>query len=109
MIQYNWTTGEWMMTKGGYTNFVAKTKSPYHLLALGFYTWRVENDEECQTTASNIEMSLSSCRLGGYQERFDREAGTVLWVPGEEAQFTCWDGACVPLEGRCDGEFNCKV
>ena len=39
MIQYNWTTGEWMMTKGGYPNFVAKTKSPYHLLALGVYAY----------------------------------------------------------------------
>ena len=109
MIKFNWTTGEWRMTRGKHPNFVAKIESPYHLLALGVNTWRVENDDECRKGASNVEMSLSSCRLGGYQDIWDREAGKILWAQGEEGQFTCWDGACVPLEDRCDGKFDCRV
>ena len=108
MIQYNWTTGEWWMTKGRYPSFVAKAESPYHLLALGLDTWTVENDDNCQKTAGNIEMSLSSCKLGGYQRRWDVGADRLLWVP-EEGQFTCRDGACVPLDKRCNGEYDCQV
>ena len=66
----------------------AECESEFSTLILGNHDWRVTNDFGCDSGGEIIKrLSFSSC---------------TSW------QYTCTDGLCVDLGGRCDGKIDCE-
>ena len=56
-------------------------------LLLGKSSWKVYNDSLQCPQISEMNLTLSVC---------------------PDSQFTCDDGSCLHMSGRCDGKLNCK-
>ena len=55
--------------------------------SLGNHVWEISNDDRCVYGSHTSTLSLTACK---------------------DTEFTCADGLCIPLDGRCDGRPGCK-
>ena len=86
-ISYNYTMLAWQIIDVIDTKITASFESGFESMALGTNTWEITNDLLCQKGTISSSLSLSAC---------------------SDNQFTCGDGLCIDLEGRCDGVADCK-
>ena len=66
---------------------VAESKATYGSLVIGNHEWTISNDSNCNLETVTKTISLSSCSSG---------------------QYTCDDGLCIAVSGRCDGNSDCE-
>jgi hypothetical protein len=89
MSRYNEQSRLWEVTNPAYTTFLATSTASKESLLLGPNLWTFHNDSR-------------SCSLAPSYTR------TVTLTSCSDAEFTCGDGACVGMEGRCDGRAECQ-
>ena len=68
-------------------SITATFESGFETMALGTNNWVVRNDRLCQKGEVSKSLSLSACA---------------------DSEFTCGDGLCIDMDGRCNGVVNCK-
>jgi hypothetical protein len=87
LIRYSRSHGAWRATDLSDPAVSMVSPGPFRSLALGTRQWTVYNDTGCSPGPLPALLSLTSCGPG---------------------QFTCWDGLCLPLAQRCDGQPQCR-
>ena len=87
-IRYDLSGGQWILSDTEY-NVTAKTRASRSSLGLGKHDWTISGDNyECSKGRDyEIQMKLTGCK---------------------DDEFTCDDGECIKMEGRCNQMPECK-
>ena len=83
-IEFSESSNQWTLLDAG-SNVTARSKAGRTSYALGKYNWTFEGDSKCE--ANEYLLKITGCF---------------------EGQFTCSDGECISMEGRCDHTFDCR-
>ena len=84
-IEFNNVEDKWTIKDAG-SNFTGKSQASQSSFALGRHNWNITGDPKCPE--GNYALKLTSCI--------------------EKEEFTCHDGECVGMDGRCDHVFDCE-
>ena len=85
LVEFSKTTEMWTISDAG-SNFTAVTHASKSSYVLGKHTWTFFGDSKC--TENEYALKLTSCSYS--------------------TQFTCNDGTCISMDGRCDHVTNCR-
>ena len=85
LVEFCETKGKWMLSDMT-SNITAISGANKLSYGLGKYNWTFSEDHMC--TEEEYPLKLTSC---------------VIWE-----EFTCHDGECINMDGRCDHVFNCE-
>ena len=83
-IEFEESLYQWTLSFAG-CNVTAKSQASKSSYVLGKYNWTFEGDSKCPE--KEYLLKLTGCF---------------------EGQFTCSDGECISMEGRCDHVFHCR-
>ena len=83
-IEFKESLNQWTISDAG-SNVTAVSQASRTSYVLGKYNWTFEGDSKC--AEKEYLLKLTGCF---------------------EGQFTCSDGECISMEGRCDHVFNCR-
>ena len=84
-IEFNNFEDKWTIKDAG-SNFTGKSQASQSSFALGRHNWTIEGDPKCP--GKEYALKLTSCL--------------------EKEEFTCHDGECINMDGRCDHVFDCE-
>ena len=83
-VEFSETEDQWMITDAT-SNFTATSRASKRSYVLGKHNWTFHGDPMCSEKQYAIKMT--SCSYA--------------------TQFTCNDGECISMDGRCDHVFDC--
>ena len=86
-IQYDQRLYQWNISVANNPAISGVSYSEVSSLVIGSHSWRVEGDHACSSKPQQLTLSLSSCN---------------------SSQFTCSDGVCIDMSGRCDNLNHCR-
>ena len=76
---------KWTINDAG-SNFTAKSQASRNSFVLGKHNWNISGDPKCP--GLEFALKLTAC--------------------DEKEEFTCHDGRCISMDGRCDNVFDCE-
>ena len=83
-IEFSDSLDQWQLSDAG-SNVTARSSASRSSYVLGKYNWTFQGDSRCPAT--EYLLKLTGCL---------------------EGQFTCSDGECISMEGRCNHVFDCR-
>ena len=86
-IRYDSTERVWTLRIASHTNTFGVCKSAFSTMVLGNHDWEITNDYGCSRGTEKKRLTFSSC---------------------SDDEYTCNDGQCVDMVGRCDGKVGCE-
>ena len=89
-LRYNDALATWEVLDLTHPHFSAISRAPKDSLLLGTHSWTFHNDSKIcsdQSSPYDRNITLSGC---------------------SDSEFTCSDGICIHLKGRCDGKVDCE-
>ena len=88
IFRYNDALALWEIVDPTRPGFLATSPASKDSFLLGSHSWTFHNDSEmCSVQSYDRNITLTGC---------------------SDSEFTCSEGICINLEGRCDGKADCK-